>query len=378
MNKLFLAVCRLSAISQSILIAGVVIFGITSCTHLPKPVEKIGQSAESYDWGKKAPEARDRARHTLSGPHPFEWWYFDGHLETGETFVGSFLDPSFTTGKPGVTFALYSPDWKKKSVSKSLREAEMKSSAEDVAVSCPLGSVQRLDDLNYRVQWTLDGLSADFKLTTTAPGWMPAGRDGVNQDDLYFFWNIHQARNRIEGTITQDGKTRQVKGMGYADHNWGRKALNEITRYWIWGRIFSDSYTIVFADVDYIDASIKSRPLYIAKGDTMIAGSGSPTIRQWDFVTHPVLKRHYPRQIRIDFADRDVQARLNIRFKALVENVDLLAAAAMNPLSRWFVGTFVFQPSYFRIIADYQGEIIEKGIVSEIKGECLYEIMGFE
>ncbi len=59
---------------------------------------------------------------------------------------------------------------------------------------------------------------------------MPAGKDGVNEDLLDFFWSVHQARNLIEGTITQDGQTRQVRGVGYADHNWGRKPLNEITR----------------------------------------------------------------------------------------------------------------------------------------------------
>ena len=264
----------------AIFFAVLFVFATSSCTSLPKPIESIGKSSVYLDWGKNQPDAQDRARHMITGKRPFEWWYFDGHLDTGETFVGAFLHPSFMNGKPGVTFSLYSPDWKKMSILKSLQNEEMQSSIEDVDVSCPLGFVKRIDDKNYHVKWNMEGIVADLKFTMIAPGWMPAGKDGVNEDSLDFFWSVHQARNRIEGTITQDGQTRQVKGVGYADHNWGRKPLNEITRHWVWGRIFADEYTIIYADVDYIDPSIKSRPLYIARGDTIIVGAGSPTIRQ--------------------------------------------------------------------------------------------------
>jgi hypothetical protein len=101
-------------------------------------------------------------------------------------------------------------------------------------------------------------------------------------------------------------------------------------------------------------------------------------IRQWDFVTHPVLKRHYPTKISIDFAEGEVEAHLNIRFKALVEDVDLLTVAELNPLSQWIARTFIARPTYFRVIASYKGDITEHGKVTPIEGECLYEIMGFE
>ncbi|MCK7481966.1 MAG: hypothetical protein M0C28_35975, partial [Candidatus Moduliflexus flocculans] len=105
---------RVPEMLPAIIIALLFIFATSACTHLPKPVESTGKSSQYIDWGKTQPSAQDRARHTLTGKRPFEWWYFDGHLDTGETFVGVFFDPSFTNGKPAVTFSLYSPDWKKK------------------------------------------------------------------------------------------------------------------------------------------------------------------------------------------------------------------------------------------------------------------------
>ena len=356
----------------------VLLLAAVSCTHLDRPSRITGESGAHYDWGMSPPVAHDRARHDIEGPRPFEWWYFDGHLDTGETFVGVFLDPSFTTGRPGAAFSLYSADWKKRTFLKTMDPSDIQSSLDDVDVRCSAGYVERVDGLTYRVGWTMDGIEADFTLTEQAPGWRPTGGDGVNEDHLDFFWAIHQARNRIEGTITEDGVTRQVTGIGYADHNWGRKALNEITRKWIWGRILAGEYTIVYADVDYIDPSIDSRPLYIARGDRQIVGTGSPVIRQWDFATHPGLLRHYPQRISVDYAEPGVEAHIQIRFKAMVEEVDLLTVSGLHPVVQWIARTFVARPTYFRIIADYDGTIIENGRTDAISGECLYEVMGFE
>ena len=353
-----------------------VIFG--GCTHLERPGVVTGRSDEYIDWGKEPPGAHDRARHAITGERPFEWWYFDGHLDNGRAFVGVFFDPSFTTGKPGVAFTLYDPDWSKEARLLSLEPEEMKTSTQDVSVECPAGFVRRLDDDTYHVLWDMEGLRAEFRLTTIAPGWRPSGGDGVNEDHLDFFWAVHQARNRVEGTITRNGITEEVTGIGYADHNWGKKALNEITREWIWGRILAGEYTIVYADVNYYDPSINSRPLYIARGSEVIVGSGSPTIMQWDFATHPVLKRHYPRQVRIRFSQGDITADILIRHKALVEDVDLLSVSGLNPITQWLARTFIARPTYFRIIADYEGAITRGDAMDVISGECMSEVMGFQ
>jgi len=349
-----------------------------SCTHLERPDTIVSSTQRYLDWGKEPPSSKDMARHAIAGEMPFEWWYFDGHLDTGETFVGVFLDPSFTTGSPGVAFSLYSPDWTKETRLFSLQDDEMETSYEDLDIDCPFGAVHRIDERTFQARWDTGDITADFILTTEAPGWMPHGTDGVNEDHLDFFWSVHQARNRIKGTITRNGIPAEVTGIGYADHNWGKKPLNEITRKWVWGRILAGDYTIIYADVDYIHPSIDSRPLYVARGNTIIVGTGSPAISQHDFVTHPGLKRHYPRQIRIDYARDETEVHLTITCKALVEEVDLLTVSALNPFVQWIARTFIARPVYFRIIADFEGTIRDNGIEDSISGECLYEIMGFE
>lgn len=354
------------------------IFFLSACTTLPKPSEIVGKNNSYIDWGKNPPTPQDMAKHKIKGENPFEWWYFDGHLDTGETFVGAFLDPSFTTKKPGVTFSLYGSDWAKESLYITLAAGDMKVSTQDIDLTCSAGYIRRLDRDTCLVGWNMEGLKVDFKLTTLAPGWLPFGGANVNSDMMDFFWTVHQGKNRIEGTISKNGIVRKVTGVGYADHNWGKKSLNEIAHSWIWGRILTGKYTIIYADVQYRDPAIDSRPLYIARDDQMIVGTGSPTITERDFVTHPKLKRHYPRQIDIDHAEKGIESHIKIRFKSLVEDVDLLTAAELNPFTQWIARTFITRPTYFRVIADYSGTIVDGGVSIPIAGECLYEVMGLE
>jgi hypothetical protein len=110
----------------------------------------------------------------------------------------------------------------------------------------------------------------------------------------------------------------------------------------------------------------------------MLVGSGSPYVRQSDFTTHPVLKRHYPRLVEIGFNDGYIQADIHIRCKTLVEEVDLLTVSDMNAFSQWLVPSFIARHSYFRVMADYHGTIIQGSRKDRISGQCLYEVMGFQ
>lgn len=361
----------------SILFAAV--FSFTACTHIDRPSQTLSTPATVKDWGHNPPADKDQARHLIEGEKPFEWWYFDGHLDNGEVFVGVFQAPSFTTGNIEAMFSLYTKDWHREDHIITLNPEEVEISYDDVHIETPVGFVRRVDDQTYHVRWDIDDIEAEFTLTTIAQGWLPFEEHGeVNQPERDFFWAVHQGRNSIDGTITQNGKTEHVTGVGYADHNWGRKPLHEITEKWIWGRIIAEDYTIIYADVDYHEPDLVLNPFYIAKGDKMIVGSGSPTIRQWDFETHPVLNRHYPKQVEIAYDENGISANIHLTKKRLVEEVDLLEIAGYEGISHWLISTFISRPSYFRIIADYEATIKNEGATETVTGVCLYEVMGFE
>ncbi len=361
-----------------ILLLGIFVLLINGCTHIDRPEQIVTHPEKIKNWGTDPPKAKDRARHPISGEKPFEWWYFDGHLDNGQVFVGVYQVPSFVSGEIEAIFSLYSKDWSREDHIVRLNPDEVKVSYEDLHIETPVGFIRRLDDAHYHVKWNIDDIEAEFTLTTLSPGWMPTNKTGkVNQPERDFFWAVHQGRNRIEGTITKNGKIEHVTGIGYADHNWGEKPLHKITRKWVWGRIIAGDYTIIYADVDYFEPGLVLNPLYIAKGDKMIVGS-NPAIRQWNFETHPLLKRHYPKQIAVTYGSKDIQLSVNIKKKRLVEDVDLLEIAGYNGFLRWMIKTFIARPTYFRVIADFDGKVMINDRVDNISGECLYEVMGFE
>ena len=146
---------------------------------------------------------------------------------------------------------------------------------------------------------------------------------------------------------------------------------------WIWGRVFAGPYTIIYSDVNYLDPAYKSRPLYIARGHEVLVGAGSPTIIQDEFAYHPGLKRYYPRYIQITFEEGATKADITIRFKGLVEDVDLLSVSGKGAFTQWVVRTFIARPTYFRAMAEFEGTIEHNGKTDEIAGDCLYEVMGF-
>jgi hypothetical protein len=361
-------------------IAFLVLFlSFAGCTHTTPPVELLSKPERQKDWGKTSPKPWDLARHHIDGEKPFEWWYFDGHLDNGEIFVGVFQVPSFVSGDIEVIFTLYSKDWTREFHIAKLKAEEISVSYDDLHIETPVGFVRRMDDHIYHVKWEMDDIVADFTLTTLAPGWMPGDRHSrVNRPENQFFWAVHQGRNRIEGTLTRNGVTKKVTGVGYADHNWGKKPLHKITRKWTWGRIIAGEYTIIYADVDYYEPGLVLNPLYIAKGDELFVGSGSPFIRQWDYETHDELKRHFPRQVHLGYESDRIQASVHIKKKRMVENHDLLESAGYKGIMHWLVSHFFSRPTYFRIIADFDGTIQIDGEKETISGECLYEVMGFE
>ena len=356
-----------------------VVFLSAACTHVRPPDEIVSRQEAVRDWGTRPPEAQDRARHVINGQKPFEWWYFDGHLDDGRTFVGTFHVPSFVSNSPAATFTLYSPDWEREDYMISLGPYDVFASTNDLHIETSAGFVRMKDQDTYHVCWDIKGIRAEFTLTREAPGWRPHDDDGdVNTDQRDFFWVVHQGRNRVSGTITQNGETTYVTGVGYADHNWGTRPLNKITRRWIWGRIVSDDYTIIYADVDHYDPNTVSRPLYVAKGDEMILGTGSPTIRQRDLITHPAIKRFYPGKVDVSYLSKDVSVDIRITKTGLIEDIDLLSIAGYKGVTHWLIRNLVARPAYFRIMAEYEGAVTVNGSTDVIAGNCLYEVMTFE
>ncbi|RLF29348.1 MAG: hypothetical protein DRN05_01925 [Thermoplasmata archaeon] len=93
---------------------------------------------------------------------------------------------------------------------------------------------------SYDVSLSIDDQEVNLNFTGTTKGWKIETSDTC--------WAVPLPKANVEGTITVNGKTMQVKGTGYHDHNWDYSittAMNNIG--WFWGRITGETLNVVWA-----------------------------------------------------------------------------------------------------------------------------------
>jgi valyl-tRNA synthetase len=59
--------------------------------------------------------------------------------------------------------------------------------------------------------------------------------------------------------------------------------------------------------------------------------------------------------------------------KKLIEKMDILSN--LNPISRGFVKTFIANPVYYRVLSDFDMEVVPQKGGSSLTGKALYEII---
>ncbi len=182
----------------------------------------------------------------------FEWWYFDAHLDDGSTVVIVYMTKSIMEYKgplkPGLMMTITRPDGVKLAESPKYSSDLFSASKESCDVKIGPNWVQ--GDLHtYQLHAEAEGMDADLTFSGIVPPWRP--RDGkafFGDYDHYFGWVAPIPHGSVSGTLTYDGKTHNVTGAGYHDHNWGNLALPSVQDHWYWGRAQFDDFTVLFVE----------------------------------------------------------------------------------------------------------------------------------
>ena len=105
------------------------------------------------------------------------------------------------------------------------------------------------------------GVSFDLELRKTATSWRPgtAYVDFGEDYENFFTWLCAVPQGEVMGTYTRDGKSREVHGRGYHDHQWATGQMLSFWNRWLWGRQQGDGYTILVFDSISNDASGNAR-----------------------------------------------------------------------------------------------------------------------
>jgi predicted secreted hydrolase len=224
---------------------------------------------------------------------------------------------------------------------------------------------------SYQIYAEGNGLGVNLSFTGSVPPWRPGVGKNYYSADLsrYFAWLPAIPYGTVEGTLTYDGKSHAVKGVGYHDHNWGNVGLNDVMSHWVWGRAHLGDYTLIFVEMVSAPAynSQKLPVFLLAKGDKILIGDGAPL----KYIEHSS-KRQYPQQIDFNWQTDSGQVQLKLRQPRIIEAASLLGSL---PWWKRTLARLVANPYYFRFSAQLDLEINLPEAKDHLQGEALYELM---
>ena len=216
-------------------------------------------------------------------PGQFEWWYADGHLSNGVTFVASWhleLDGSGVL-QPYITVNFATDD-------EVLLDRKIRFEASQARYSraiCDVGIgrhfIRSLDRLN-RYELFIDpktngGYGLHLQLDRKVPSYSPGPDDGSNPDGPYFRWLCAVPNGALSGTVTVDSVTHEVAGSGYHDHNWGNVPMSVLVKDWHWARGEAGGYTAVAASVR-LNNGVDLRNVYVADETGVLVAELGPAV----------------------------------------------------------------------------------------------------
>jgi predicted secreted hydrolase len=205
------------------------------------------------------------------GSHPgfrTEWWYLTGWLQTGEAGAGEPLgfQITFFRSRPGVDeqnpsrFAAHQLLFAHAALSDpklgALRRAE-KSAREGFGLAAAKqGSLDvHIDDWfmrgsgeRYRTVASAEGLTLDLNLSRTQPPLLQ-GKAGFSQKgpkphSASYYYSLPQLR--VDGRVVVDGRSRNVTGVAWFDHEWSTAYMDADARGWDWiGINFDDGAALM-------------------------------------------------------------------------------------------------------------------------------------
>ncbi len=313
----------------------------------------------------------------------FEWWYFDAHLDSGHTLVVFFHasnpNPGLE-GRIGLEMVLLRPDGKR--VQKFFPYGRKDFFAAHDKAEVTIGrNIVRVEQHDgglpvYEIFVDEPGLGCHLTYKAEVDGWKPG--TGLSQfgETGFFGWTIPFARASVSGTITDSDSQISVKGIGYHDHNWLNFPFPRMINYWMWGRIYSKNFTVVYAIIQCNEkaASHMVKVLMLADGQEVVLSSGEFVFGKEELEYNPKAKYHFPRKLVIS-APSEFKAIL--RVNKVLEAQDMLEN--YQPILRFIAGNIMqLKPGYFRLVSDAELEVTREGKTDKEEGTALHDIVLFK
>ncbi|MBQ3267213.1 MAG: hypothetical protein IJH08_04785 [Atopobiaceae bacterium] len=210
--------------------------------------EALGVSPEGVEPWEDGRRNDDRAG-------AVEWWYFDAETDDGITVNVNFATnpPSMRSPEPGYhPFVFYNVQFADGTCETDVISVDPADCAlGEGSCDVNMGASYFRGDLKayeLHVESPEGGIAIDLRLRSTARAFRPGTAFFQLEDGNIFTWLCAVPRGDVSGTVAVSGRTYEIRGRGYHDHQWGTAENQEFWNRWLWGRQQVAGHTVLLFD----------------------------------------------------------------------------------------------------------------------------------
>lgn len=367
----------------------------------PEDLKKIGVKpgvVEQWEDGRRGQPAE----------HLIENWYFDAQLDDGSKAVVSFRTANpqkmnVTKGNanageqsdidnspeandsPNLNIHITTPDGKTYTdfINVPVSESTTAFGKCDVEYG-PHYFKGNLKDYDIHVE-PVNGIGLDVHLKVLVQPYRPgAGYIRFDNDEKKNYTWTCFPKGEVTGNLTANGKTWEVKGLGYHDHQWHSVNPIQTIHHWLWGRQNSGDYTVAIFDIVANKAyGFKRLPIIgiMDKNGKQIFSNTNDTNTDIEILERyhePKTDKDYPKAVKYTYENNGTKVEYTLRWTDEIEVRDVKTLMIdANPKMEAAFKKLGMNPSYLRYAAQGHLKITKDGKTTESDGDVIYEFAYF-
>lgn len=307
---------------------------------------------ETLSFGEK--------NHFQERRHFFEWWYIDITSKDGSHIVVIFHAPvyTFTFLEPITEVYFYNPSGEK--IEQKWCVEKHRAILKDEYGVAIGDSYFKGQYPHYELFLKNEDFELDLEFKSQTESWK-FGTGLLFRDDKTgrcFNWVVPVPRAAISGSLKIGNKSIEVDGVGYHDHNWGNLVLRDFFTWWYWGRIFTDRYTLVYANIKKKSGNIT--PFMMSREGEIVVSTDRVEILQ-DYWTSKDKDLGFLPQLKMKVADGNEKVELTTKIQKVIENTEYY----FNPFQNLFVRKVlnaILARSHFLSRIPFLGETVKNSL----------------
>ncbi|WP_270335110.1 lipocalin-like domain-containing protein [Ligilactobacillus acidipiscis] len=343
----------------------------------PEDFKKLGiDPTKVQEW--------EDGRRDTDAPGTSEVWYFDAILDDGSKAVIYFhpKSPYKLREKgdyPDIGIYITAPDGKmygQQIIEYPAEESSFGAEKCDVKVG-PHSVVGNFKDYDIHID-PVAKVAADLHFHALVKPFRQGNSAVITlgDNDEYHYTDLNVTKNAVTGTLTYNGETHEVTGLGYHDHQWLNISPIVAWHHWLWGHLYTENYTVLIYDfVAAAQFDFKAIPFFGVmdnKTGEVIFQTDGNFDRKTELETQKDIKKAFPKKSEYTFKNKDGQTvKFTTEWKQELEIRDMYWKAPAEVKERY--DKMGIQPGYMRYYADGTLSFEKDGQTVTESGDMIYE-----